>query len=133
MNVDRFIPDWAKESTPAEETPSPTAAWRDALLAGLVAAVVVGSAVLLAHAAVEPADAVIIRNVVAPHFGEPRLSVELLRVRHPLVLGEASRAAIDQRVSRLRKRIGAGDLPPKTGTSFRDLIQQALDDERNDP
>ena len=51
MNVDRFIPDWAKEATPAaQDAPSASAAWREALLAGLAAAVVVGSAVLLAHA-----------------------------------------------------------------------------------
>lgn len=55
MNVDRFIPDWAKETTSAAEgTRSPTAAWREALLAGLAAAVVVGSAVLLAHAELSP-------------------------------------------------------------------------------
>lgn len=47
-------------------------------------------------------DALLIRNEVAPDLGEQRLTVEHLKERHALALGNASRNALDQRIKRAR-------------------------------
>lgn len=49
-------------------------------------------------------DALLIRNEIAPDFGEQRLTVELLQERHELVMGGVSRNALDQRITRARKK-----------------------------
>ena len=45
-------------------------------------------------------DALVIRNELAPDLGEQRLTVEHLKERHMLVLGDVSRNALDQRLKR---------------------------------
>ncbi len=78
----------------------------------------------------EAADAVLIRNAFAPAIQEQRLEVERLQAHHPLVLGERKRAAIDQQVSRLRRRIAAGDWPTRRAPALIDLIEEAEDAEQ---
>jgi hypothetical protein len=76
----------------------------------------------------EAADAVLIRNAFAPAIREQRVEVETLQASHPMVLGERKRAAIDQQVSRLRRRIAEGDWPTRRGTALIDLIEEAEDE-----
>jgi hypothetical protein len=49
-------------------------------------------------------DALLIRNEIAPAFGEQRLTVEHLQERHGFVLGDVSRNALDKRIGRARTR-----------------------------
>ena len=108
MNVDRFIPEWAKETTPTpENTPSATPAWRDALLAGLVAAVVVGSAVLLAHAEL-PAE---VDETDEPTADEATAD-ELDAAQH---LGISVDASADEVRAALRERLASSRIHPDQG------------------
>jgi hypothetical protein len=70
-------------------------------------------------------DAVLIRNAFAPALDEQRLEVERLKAEHPLLLGDRRRDAIDQQVSRLRRRIAAGDWPERKAPALIDLIAMA--------
>lgn len=104
MNVDRFIPDWAKEATPSpEDTPPATAAWREALLAGLAAAVVVGSAVLLAHAELPPD---------VEETDDETTANELDAAKQ---LGISVDASADEVRAALRERIAASRIHPDQG------------------
>lgn len=112
MNVDRFIPDWAKEATPAaEDSRSATAAWRDALLAGLVAAVVVGSAVLLAHAEL-PTDVGETDEETADEKSDEATADELDAAKQ---LGIRVDASADEVRAALRERIAASGIHPDHG------------------
>jgi hypothetical protein len=108
MNVDRFIPEWAKETTPTpEDTPHATPAWRDALLAGLVAAVVVGSAVLLAHGEL-PAEV----DETDESTADEATGDELDAAKH---LGISVDASADEVRAALRERIAASRIHPDQG------------------
>lgn len=71
------------------------------------------------------ADAVLIRNAFAPAWGEQRLSVERLSSDHPLVLGDAPRDRLDQR---LRRRMMALEskrtLPPRRRPALIDILSE---------
>jgi hypothetical protein len=56
----------------------------------------------------EAVDALLVHNEVASYLGEQRLSVQELQRQHPVVLDGMTRAALDQRISRLRRRLAAG-------------------------
>lgn len=58
----------------------------------------------------DPTDAALVRNELATYLGEDRLTVEQLTHEHPLLLGDARRDALDQRISRFRKKLRAGGL-----------------------
>jgi hypothetical protein len=83
----------------------------------------------------DSADALLLRNRVAPDLDEQRLSIELLTRDHPLVLGTMTRAAADQRVSRLLRRLrerGPAGLPGRKQPSLIDLFEDA-DAEEGEP
>ena len=73
-------------------------------------------------------DAILIRNAFAPALDEQRLEVERLKAEHPLLLGERRRDAIDQQVSRLKRRIAAGDWPERKSPALIDLIAMSEED-----
>ncbi|MCU1280969.1 MAG: hypothetical protein JWM53_4515 [bacterium] len=122
MNVDRFIPEWAKEATPAlpEDARSDAPAWRDALLAGLVAAVVVGSAVLLAHAElptdVDDTDETTDDEMIADDV----TADELDAADH---LGISVDASADEVRAALRERIAASRIHPDQGGAHADAAR----------
>jgi hypothetical protein len=58
----------------------------------------------------DPVDAVLVRNELARYLGDDRLTVDELIARHPVLLGEYRRDALDQRISRFRRRVAAGGL-----------------------
>jgi hypothetical protein len=74
-------------------------------------------------------DAVLIRNAFAPALDEQRLEVERLRAEHPLLLGDRKRDALDQQVSRLRRRIAAGEWPERRSPALIDLIADSEEPE----
>jgi hypothetical protein len=76
----------------------------------------------------EAADAVLVRNAFAPALDEQRLEVERLAAEHPLLLGERRRDALDQQVSRLRRRMAAGDWPRRRGPALIDLLAEQDDE-----
>ncbi len=69
----------------------------------------------------EAADAVLARNAFAVAFGEPRLEVEELQQEHP-ILRDRRRDALDQQVSRLRRRMARGEWPTRRSPAFMDLV-----------
>lgn len=73
---------------------------------------------------VEAVDAALIQNALAPSMGEQRVSLEQLQRKHPLLLGRRSRDALDQRASRLRKRLRqrVGRLPRRARPSLYQVI-----------
>jgi hypothetical protein len=75
----------------------------------------------------EAADAVLIRNAFAPALDEQRVEVERLREHHRLVLGERSRDALDQQVSRLRGKMKRGEWPHRRDAALIDLIADSED------
>ena len=115
MNVDRFIPDWAKDATPAPPggARSETASWREALLAGLVAAVVVGSAVLLAHAELPTdVDETAASDETDETTAEEPTDDELDAAKQ---LGISVDAPADEVRAALRQRIAASAIHPDHG------------------
>ena len=54
---------------------------------------------------IDPVEAALIRNELHEVLGEQYLSIEGLQRAHPALLGSSSRAALDQRASRLRQRL----------------------------
>ncbi len=54
--------------------------------------------------ALDARDAILVRNVFADEFEIQRLSLELVRERHPAAFGDVERGAMDTRLSRLRKK-----------------------------
>jgi hypothetical protein len=77
----------------------------------------------------DAADAVLIRNAFAPAIDEQRREVDQLREEHPMLLGERSRDAIDQQVSRLKRRIAGEDWPERRRKAIIDLIAEAENDD----
>jgi hypothetical protein len=61
-------------------------------------------AILRALQDTDPTDAILIRNAYAEAFGEERVTVEQLRVRHPGLLGDISSVAARKRLERALKR-----------------------------
>jgi hypothetical protein len=55
----------------------------------------------------DAADALLVRNEMAQYLGEQHLSVDELLRQHPVAFQDVSRDALDQRVSRLRRRLRA--------------------------
>jgi hypothetical protein len=120
MNVDRFIPDWAREAAPAppEEARSEAASWRETLLAGLVAAVVVGSAVLLAHA--ELPTSVDETDETDETTAEEATGDELDAATQ---LGISVDASADEVRAALRERIAASRIHPDQGGAHADAAR----------
>jgi hypothetical protein len=58
----------------------------------------------------EPVDALLIRNELAKYLGEERVTVDELMRRHPVLLGGYQRDALDQRISRFRRKLRKGGL-----------------------
>src|SRR5262249_18172124 len=73
----------------------------------------------------DAADAVLIRNAFAPALDEQRREVDALRDEHSMVLRDRSRDAIDQQVSRLKRRIAGEDWPERRRKAIIDLIAEA--------
>jgi hypothetical protein len=75
----------------------------------------------------DSADALLIRNYFSDEIQEQRLSVKLLRGRHPLVLGDVQPAAIYQRVGRFSRRLASGrsTWPRRESPALIDLIEEA--------
>lgn len=62
----------------------------------------------------DPADAVLLRNMGAEIMGEERLTIDQLRRQHPLMLDDVSNAAARKRLERIRKRLErTGALEPE--------------------
>lgn len=80
----------------------------------------------------DAADAVLIRNAFAPALDEQRVEVERLQAEHPLLLGDRRRDALDQQVSRLRRRMTAGDWPTRRSPALIDLIIEAENEAENE-
>lgn len=77
----------------------------------------------------DAADAVLIKNALAPRLGEQQLSIELLQKRHPYVLGVGSRNALDQRISRTKKKLSQGGVPAvrRKAPALIDIIKEVGD------
>jgi hypothetical protein len=58
----------------------------------------------------DPVDAMLVRNELARYLGEERYTLEELQRQHPVLLGGLRRDALDQRLSRFRKRLRQGGL-----------------------
>jgi len=85
-------------------------------------------------AEMDSADALLIRNVLAPELGVARIKIERLQHQHPMLLGNKKRNSIDQRTHRLEERIrkdGMGSVKRK-GSSLLDIITTA-DAKREQP
>ena len=81
----------------------------------------------------DPVDAVLVRNQLAPCLGEQQLSVEELQRQHPALLAPHSRAALDQRLCRLKQRLrarGPTGLPRRQGATFFQLMTDLDGDAR---
>lgn len=74
-------------------------------------------------------EAVLLENALSNLLGEDRLELEALKAAHPLALDGLSRQAMDQRVSRGRKALGAGPehWPRRRRPALFDLLR---DDDR---
>lgn len=79
----------------------------------------------------EPMDAVLLRNELAPRLGEQQLSTKELRRAHPVLLGSHTPNALDQQISRLRRRLhasGADALKPRVRPSLYQLMYDLIGD-----
>jgi hypothetical protein len=76
----------------------------------------------------DPADAALVRNELAAYLGDERLTVEQLGREHPLLLGESRRDALDQRISRFRKKLRAGGLDAVRKRPRPPLVQKLGED-----
>jgi hypothetical protein len=74
----------------------------------------------------DPVDAVLVRNELARYLGEERRTLEELAVLHPVLLGGHKRDALDQRISRFRKRAAAGGLEAVRRAGRRSLADLLL-------
>jgi hypothetical protein len=82
---------------------------------------------LRALAALDPADAVLIKNAHAEAFGVERLTVEQLKARHPGLLATLTPAAARKRLERaLKRRPGAA--AAARPTTFGDLLLAQMDE-----
>ncbi len=74
-------------------------------------------------------DALLIRNSYATELEERPLNIDMLQSRHPLVLGDVSRNALDQRLGRARERFareGKDSLRRSSrGKAFIDVVREA--------
>lgn len=76
------------------------------------------------------ADAVLIRNRIAPVLGEQRLPLEILQAEHPFALEGMTRAAMDQRVKRLVDHLAeTRGLPARRDVALIDIIGERLGEE----
>jgi hypothetical protein len=76
----------------------------------------------------DPVDAVLVRNELARYLGEERVTIEELTRRHPVLLGGHKRDALDQRMSRFRRRLLSGGLRA-IRTRVGDSIAEALSED----
>jgi hypothetical protein len=74
-------------------------------------------------------DELLLRNRVAPLFGEQRLTVERLKEHHPHVFGDANRAALDKRLERLKKGLREKTPNRRKAPSLIDLTRALSVDE----
>jgi hypothetical protein len=74
----------------------------------------------------DPVDAVLVRNELARYLGEERVTLEELMVLHPVLLGGHKRDALDQRISRFRRRVAAGGLEAVRRPGRRSLVELLL-------
>jgi hypothetical protein len=81
----------------------------------------------------EAADAILARNAFAVAIDEERREIEDLQKEHAFVLGDRRRAALDQQVSRLRRRMARGEWPRRRSPAFVDLVADAPDVPAKDP
>jgi hypothetical protein len=75
--------------------------------------------------AIEPVEAALAENALADYLGKQRVSLERLQREHPLLLGSFSRDALDQRASRLRRRLQqrGRKLPARKHPSLTELLE----------
>jgi hypothetical protein len=76
--------------------------------------------------ALDPVDAVLVRNELARYLGEERVTVDQLVVLHPVLLGGMKRDALDQRISRFRRKVAAGGLGAVRRPERRSLAELLL-------
>jgi hypothetical protein len=80
---------------------------------------------------IDPVEAALLQNDLHAVLGEQHLSVEELQRSHPALLGTLSRAALDQRASRARRRLregGANGLPRRKQPSLYEFITTLTDE-----
>lgn len=73
----------------------------------------------------DPVDATLLRNELARYLGEERQTMEQLIARHPVLLGGYKRDALDQRISRFRRRVAANGAAA-VGRRHRSLVEVLL-------
>jgi hypothetical protein len=73
----------------------------------------------------DTSDSLLIRNSLAPGLGLQQLSIEELRSRHPVAMGEVSVEALYKRFQRLKKR---GKIPKREHIAMLDLIKMIVDE-----
>jgi hypothetical protein len=78
----------------------------------------------------EASDAILARNAFAAAIDEDRREIEALQSEHAFALRDRRRDALDQQVSRLRRRMARGEWPRRRGAAFVDLV--AGDPERDE-
>ena len=73
----------------------------------------------------DPVEGALVDNALADYMGRQRVSLERLQKEHPLLLGPISRAALDQRASRLRRRLleHGKRLPSRRFPSLTDVLE----------
>jgi len=74
----------------------------------------------------EARDSLLIRNGLAPGLGIQQLTIEELRSRHPIAMGDVSVEALYKRFQRLKKR---GKIPKREHIALLDVIKMIVDDE----
>ena len=112
MNIDQFIPDWAKEkSAPEAESVEASPSWREALCAALVAGVVVGAAVLLTNQVHPPSPPACDDD--EGELDEP--FVEDAELEAAARLGVDAGASADEIRAALRARLAAARIHPDQG------------------
>lgn len=79
----------------------------------------------------EASDAVLVRNAVAGSTGDRHFTVERLKERHKVLLGDKSRNTLDKQASRIMQKLERDPTawPRRKGESLLDIVEDALDDE----
>ncbi|WP_404364481.1 hypothetical protein ACIHQR_30280 [Corallococcus coralloides] len=73
---------------------------------------------IVAHAqSMTRRDDLLLSNLFAPLFGKQRVSISLLRKRHPMVLGDYSDDALYKQTERIKTKLSEGTPPQRTATS----------------
>lgn len=73
-------------------------------------------------------DELLLRNLLAPSFGEQRVSIELLQKQHPDVLGDQQRSAHDKRLQRIKETLEKGQLPQRRTPSIFDAARAVFEE-----